>query len=113
MSGIVNFNAQLAPMEHVEKVARQEQDHGKVKQEALMQSAAQSLSRDNEQVQKTEASNKGRRVNRRTAEDENARKRGQAFAGRDRGLAGQADDEALAESAQTGIWSGNIINVKV
>lgn len=113
MSGIINFNAQLAPMEHVEKVVRQEQDHGKTKQEALMQRAAEGLSRDNEQVQKAEATKKGRRVDRRNADDENARKKGSSFAGRDKGLDGQADDAALTESSQTGVWSGNIINVKV
>lgn len=113
MSGIINFNAQLAPMEHVEKVVRQEQDHGKVKQEALMQSAAEHLSRDNEQIKKTEATKKGRRVDRRNADDENARKRHPDFAQRDGGFDGQADDAALTESAQTGVWSGNIINVKV
>lgn len=113
MSGIINFNAQVAPMEHVEKVVRQEQEHGQVKQEALMQSASQRLSRDNEQVQKTQAATKGRRVDRRSEEDENARKKGGGEARKDRALAGQADDESLAESAQTDVWSGNIVNLKV
>jgi hypothetical protein len=113
MSGMINFNAQLAPMEHIEKVVRQEQEHGQVQQEALMRSAARRLSRDNEQVQETDASKKGRRVDKRGPEDEDARKKGGAFAQRDGGLDGQADDEVLFESAQTGRWSGNIINVKV
>ena len=112
MSGIVNFNAQVAPMEHVEKVVRQEQEHGQIKQEALMHSAAQTLGRDNEQVQKTAATKKDRRVERRTSSNKNGGQ-GADFSGKDRGAEGQADDESLAESAQTGIWSGNIVNLKV
>lgn len=113
MSGIINFNAQIAPMEHVEKLVRQEQEHGQTKQAALMQKASQGLSRDNEQVQKTEKTRKDRRVERRNEEDEDARKKGATFAKKDRGAEGQADDESLAESAKTDVWSGNIVNLKV
>lgn len=113
MSGIVNFNAQIASLEHVEKVVRQEQEHGLIKGEALLQSATRLLSRDNEAVQKTEASPNGRKVERRKADDEGGRKKGSGFAKKDGGPDGQADDEALLESAQTGVWSGNIVNIKV
>lgn len=117
MSGIVNFNAQIASLEHVEKVVRQEQEHALVKGEALMQSATRLLSRDNEAVQKTEGSPNGRKVERRRADDEGGRKKGSGFAKKDGGPDGQpdvqADDEALLESAQTGVWSGNIVNIKV
>lgn len=113
MSGMINFNAQIAPMEHVEKVVRQEQEHGLVKQEALLQSAAQRLSRDNEQVQKTVKSRKDRRVESRTDEDEEARKKGRNFAGKKPGQDSGPDGEDLAEQAKTGVWSGNIVNLKV
>lgn len=113
MSGIINFNAQIAPMEHVEKVVRAEQEHSQVKQEALLQKASEHLSKDDRQVQKGADSKKGRRVDQRSQNEEESRRNGAAFAGKDRGAEGQASDEALTESAQTDIWSGNIVNLKV
>lgn len=116
MSGIINFNAQIAPMEHVEKVVRQEQEHSQVKQEALMQSAAERLSKDNEQVQKTAESRKDRKVGRKHQDDENSRRKWHSSTkeGTDAGLEGQADDQTLEAGAQQGgLWSGNIVNTKV
>lgn len=112
MSNMVNFNAQVAPMEHVEKMVRHEQEHDQIRQETLMQSASQLLSRDNEAVQKTAAAKKGRRVQRRNEDDDNGRK-GSGFAGKDRGRGGQTDGESLADGSQAGVWSGNIVNLKV
>lgn len=109
MSGIVNFNAQVAPLEHVEKIVRQEQEHGAIKQQALMQKAAERLSKDNEQVQKSAKSRKDRKVGKRNHDDENARNR---WAG-NADDAPEAEDESLEAGACSGIWSGNIVNLKV
>lgn len=113
MSGIINFNAQIAPMEHVEKLVRKEQEHGQVKQDALMQKAGEHLSQEGQLVQKTSESKKGRRVDRRKHGREEGKKDASSFTRKDCGFDGQADDESLAESAQTGVWSGNIVNIKV
>ena len=114
MSSIVNFNAQIAPMEHVEKIVRQEQEHSQVKQEALMQNAATLLSKDNEQVQKTADIRKDRKVGSKNRDDENSRRKWKSSSQKAADEAdGPDDDENSDAGAQTGLWSGNIVNIKV
>ena len=119
MSGIVNFNAQVAPMEHVEKVVRQEQEHGQIKQQAMLQRAGQSLSEDSKEVQRTSDSGKGDRVKRRTSGD--GAEGGAAFysgefAKKQNADSGLAEQESAAQDnaeASGAVWSGNIVNIKV
>ncbi|MDR2050427.1 MAG: hypothetical protein LBQ63_01460 [Deltaproteobacteria bacterium] len=110
MAEIVNFNAQIAPLEHVEKVARREQEHGHVAGQGLLRDAARLLGRDNEQVQKT-GQGEGQRVERRR--DEEDRGGSGAFSGHQEQAEGEENPEDAASPSSSNIWSGNIVNLKV
>ncbi|MDR2825778.1 MAG: hypothetical protein LBV76_03160 [Deltaproteobacteria bacterium] len=57
--------AQVAPMEHVARLVQQEQDAGPAKQATLQASAAEAISKANEQVEKTSGGEAGQKVTRR------------------------------------------------
>lgn len=109
MSGLINFNAQIAPMEHVEKVVRQEQQYSQVKLQAVVQQAGKIFSKDNEQVQETAESQKGQRVTRRKhgkeqqAAPEHRQAKTKTEPEQEQGIPDMAPD----------VWSGNILNLKV
>jgi hypothetical protein len=110
MAEIVNFNAQIAPLEHVEKVVRQEQEHGSIAGQELLRNAARLLGRDNEQVRKI-GQGEGQRVERR--QDQEGRGGSAAFsANPERGSQEENPEEASSPSSSN-VWSGNIVNLKV
>lgn len=111
MSGLINFNAQVAPMEHVEKVVRQEQQYSQVKLQSGMQEAGRMLSKDNEQVQETAESQKGQRVERRKhGKEQNASPERQPANKKSEPDSGQEQD---IPEISPDVWSGNILNLKV
>ena len=109
MSSIINFNAQLAPLEHVEKVARREQEHADTSQQALLREAPRLLSKDNEQVRRLPES-LGQKVERRLDG------RGREAGG---GRGEQQERQPAEEKEESGgdfsgsVWTGNILNLKV
>ncbi|MCL1916337.1 MAG: hypothetical protein FWG17_06515 [Desulfovibrionaceae bacterium] len=112
MAEIVNFNAQLAPLEHVEKIARKEQEHGSDSRLALLRNIPQDLHRASEQVQEP-SKTEGRRVEERPDEGEG---RGGAppdrRASKDKAAPGEDYGQEDASPAPEG-WSGIILNLKV
>ncbi len=113
MSDMINFNAQIAPMEHVEKVVRHGQEHSQVTQQALLQKASQTLSKDNEQVQRGAAGKHGKKVERHKGDDHDdasAYRSPKKRAGKNP-QEEQPDGEIPDFSPD--VWSGNIVNVKV
>ena len=110
MAEIVNFNAQIAPMEHVEKVVRQEQEHAQTSGQALLRQAQRLLSKDKEQVRETLSGRGGRKV-----EDEDrsgGEKRHPGSRPEHGPRKGGEPEEKLGESSAD-IWSGNIVNLKI
>ena len=108
-----NITALVAPMSHVERVALQEAEHSFLRQQAVQQLAVQNVNKDAEQVQKSEAEAQGQKV--RTRDKKQGSKQGQ------QSLKDQArpeDEEAVDgelpdDSGSAGVWSGNILNLKV
>lgn len=113
MSGIINFNAQIAPLEHVEKLVRQEQEHGQTKQAAVMQNAAESLHQDNKQVQESAKSANSRKVKARGEKEAPEQQSGNDSEQQGESQSGQAEPKDSGASAPADLWSGNIVNLKV
>jgi len=113
MASQSNFAALVAPMSHVERLVTQEAEHSFLRQQAVQQLAAQNVSKDAEQVQKTEADGPGQKVRRK--DEEQGSKQGRHFSkDKTRSETEEAVDGAVSEDVgSTGVWSGNILNLKV
>jgi hypothetical protein len=108
--------AQVAPMEHIARVVRQEMDSGPANQLAVQSGVAEALSKAGEQVEKTSPGEAGQKVSRRS--DGRGGKKGQTpehFLNGEENP-GQSPEDFLAQSPENGAadaWTGNIVNVKV
>lgn len=107
---ISNFVAQVAPMNHVAKVALQEQESANIKLLALQQVIQETLKKEQEKIEKPVPSEAGPKLRRR---DEKQKGNPEQQSERQ----GQARDE-LAElfdgsESEGDVWSGNIVNVRI
>lgn len=113
MASQSNFAALVAPMSHVERVAVQEAEHSFLKQQTVQQLAAQNVSKDAEQVQQTEANANGQKV--RSKDEKQDSRQGRHFS-QDKAkpeVEEPADGATPEDLGSTGVWSGNILNLKV
>jgi hypothetical protein len=110
------FVAQVAPMEHVARVVRQEMDAGPSNQSALQSGVAETLSKAGEQVEKTSPAETGQKVSRRS--EGRGGNKGQTPGNFLNGEQNpeQNQEASFAQNPETGAagaWTGNIVNVKV
>ncbi|MDR2503206.1 MAG: hypothetical protein LBD82_02300 [Deltaproteobacteria bacterium] len=110
MAEIVNFNAQIAHMEHVEKVVRQEQEHAQTSRQALLRQAPRLLSKDKEQVREALPGQGGRRVE---DEDRSGGEKRHPGSRHERGPRRGGEPEEKSGDFPADVWSGNIVNLKV
>ncbi|MCL1889389.1 MAG: hypothetical protein FWF99_02650 [Desulfovibrionaceae bacterium] len=112
MAEIVNFNAQLAPLEHVEKIARKEQEHASDSRLTLLRNLPQDLHRASEQVREP-SKVEGRRVEERQDEgDGGGGASPDRRSSKDRSAPEENYGQEDASPAPEG-WSGIILNLKV
>ena len=107
MAEIVNFNAQLAPLEHVEKIVRQEQEHGQTARLASLMEAPSRLSKDNEQVRETTPQQ------RRKVDERHGEGGGAFYPGMQKKPGGKKREEPGDAEPSFEAESGSIVNLKV
>jgi hypothetical protein len=108
--------AQVAPMEHVARLAQQEMDSGPVRQLVLQAGAAETLSKAGERVEETSPGEAGQKITRRS-EGRGGNKGqtpGKFFDGEKN--SGQSPEPPFAQISEQEVadtWTGNIVNVRV
>lgn len=111
---VSNFVAQVAPMNHVAKVALAEQESSGIKQAALQQMMQETLKRENEKIEKPVPDEAGQKVRPRNERDkEQPEQQAGQRSGRDPDQAGGDPFEAGLGVPEDDVWAGNIVNVRI